>query len=150
MKPIERAFKRIWDTSKPLPEAYTNRHQNLTGLLQDKHNLLGNANQFPEEPVGWNKAQFIHDVETNGLFSMHELNIQSVKDWFLMVELAKTFPFIKELSLNDQVWFDSMPNTYVCVSDLPTKPYLFTGTFDDEFILFICQQCKKRNKKKWT
>jgi hypothetical protein len=75
----------------------------LAELLQDKRNLLGNANQFPEEPVGWNKAQFIEEVETNGIFSMHQLNIQCVKDWFLMVELAKTFPFIKELCLNDQV-----------------------------------------------
>jgi hypothetical protein len=101
---MERAFKRIWDSSSPLPEAYINRHQTLAGLLDDKHNLLGNAAQFPEELFScWNKAQFIEDVENNGMFSMHELNVQFVKDWFIMVELAKTFPFIKELSLNDQV-----------------------------------------------
>jgi hypothetical protein len=103
MKPIERAFKRIWDSSVPLPEAYTNRHQNLAELLQDKHNLLGNADQFPEELFAWDKAQFIEEVEKNGMFSMHEVNIHYVKDWFLMVELAKTFPFLKELDINDQV-----------------------------------------------
>jgi hypothetical protein len=122
----------------------------MAGLLQDKHNLLGNANQFPEEPVGWDKAQFIHDVETNGLFSMHELSVQSVKDWFIIVELAKTFPFIKELCLNDQVCFDHYNANIACIPDLPTKSYLFTGTFDDEFILFACDQCKKYDTEKWT
>jgi hypothetical protein len=102
LQQIERAFKRIWDSSQPLPEAYTNRHQTLVGLLQDNHNLLGNANQFPEEPFGWDKAQFIEEVEANGLFSFHAM-IHYVKDWFIVVEFTKTLPFFKELSISDQV-----------------------------------------------
>jgi hypothetical protein len=76
----------------------------LAGLLQDNYNLLSNADQFPEEPIGyWDKAQFIEDVETNGLFSLHALNIQYIKDFFIVLELAKAFPFFKELELKDQV-----------------------------------------------
>jgi hypothetical protein len=87
-----------------LAETYTNRHQTLAGLLQDKYNLLSNADQFPEEPFGyWDKAQFINELETNGLFSMHALNIQYVKDLFQVAELAKSFAFFGELCLDDQV-----------------------------------------------
>jgi hypothetical protein len=76
----------------------------LAGLLQDNYNLLSNADQFPEESTGcWNKAEFINELETNGLFSMNALNIQYVKDWFQVAELAKSFAFIKELCLDDQV-----------------------------------------------
>jgi hypothetical protein len=76
----------------------------LAGLLQDNYNLLGNAKQFPEESFScWDKVQFLYDVETNGLFSLHALNIQYITDWFIMLELAKAFPSIKELELNDQV-----------------------------------------------
>jgi hypothetical protein len=87
-----------------LPEAYTNQHQTLAGLLQDNYNLLSNADQFPEEPFGCcNKAQFLYEVEINGLFSLNVVNIQYIKEWFLVVELAKTFSFIKKLTPNDQV-----------------------------------------------
>jgi hypothetical protein len=104
LKRIEHAFKRIWDSSHPLPEAYTIRHRTLAGLLQDNYNLLSNADQFPEEPFDcWDKAQLLYEVETNGLFSMHALNIQIVKDWFQVIELTKTFLFIKNLKPNDQV-----------------------------------------------
>jgi hypothetical protein len=75
----------------------------LAGFLQDNYNLLANADQFPDEPIGWDKAHFINELETNGLFSMHALNISYVKDWFIVLELAKTFPFIKNLEPNDQV-----------------------------------------------
>jgi hypothetical protein len=76
----------------------------LAGLLQDNYNLLSNADQFPEEPFDcWDKAQLLYEVETNGLFSMHALNIQIVKDWFQVIELTKTFLFIKNLKPNDQV-----------------------------------------------
>jgi hypothetical protein len=34
---------------------------------------------------------------------MHALHKQAVKDWFLMVELAKTLAFFKQLNLDDQV-----------------------------------------------
>jgi hypothetical protein len=104
LKRIEQPFKRIWDSSRPLPEAYTNRHQTLAGLLEDNYNMLANVDEFPEEPFGgWDKAKFIEEVETNGLFSLHALNLQFLKDWFLLVELVKAFPFIKNLEPNDQV-----------------------------------------------
>jgi hypothetical protein len=104
IKQIEQAFKRIWDSSRPLPEDYTNRHPSLAGLLQDNENLLGNADQFPEESVGWDKSQLMYEIDTNGLLSMHTLHKQTVKDWFLMVELAKTLAFFKQLHLDDQVF----------------------------------------------
>jgi hypothetical protein len=75
----------------------------LALFLQDNQNLLANADQFPEEPVGWDKAQFLYEIETNGLLSMHALHKHAVKDWFLMVELAKTLTFFKQLDLDDQV-----------------------------------------------
>jgi hypothetical protein len=104
LKQIEQAFKRIWDSSQSLPEAYTNRHETLAGFLRDNYNLLANADQFHEESFGvWDKAQFINELETNGLFSLHALNIQYIKDWFLLVELVKAFPFFRELELKDQV-----------------------------------------------
>jgi hypothetical protein len=94
----------------------------LAELLQDNYNLLGNANQFPEEPFGgWNKAKFIEDVENNGIWSMHEFGVQCVKDWFIMVELAKAFPFIKDLSINDQVCPVIQNVKHLMYSDLPAK-----------------------------
>jgi hypothetical protein len=75
----------------------------VAGLLQDNYNLLANADQFFEEPIGWDKARFVNEVETNGLFSLHALNIQYIKDWFIVLELAKAFPLFKELELKDQV-----------------------------------------------
>jgi hypothetical protein len=66
--------------------------------------LLANTDQFPDEPVGYcDKAKFINEVETNGIFSMHAITIHFVKDWFVLVELAKALPFFKSLCLNDQV-----------------------------------------------
>jgi hypothetical protein len=103
LKPTERAFKKIWNSTHPLPAAYTDRYETLAGLLNDNYNLLEDANQFHQEHDGWDKAQFIAELETNGLFSMHALNIQHTKDWFLIIELAKTFSFFRELELNDQV-----------------------------------------------
>jgi hypothetical protein len=76
----------------------------LAGLLQDNENLLGNADHFPEEPFGWDKAELLHEIETNGLLSMNAIHKQTVKDWFLMVELAKTLSFFKQLNLDDQVY----------------------------------------------
>jgi hypothetical protein len=75
----------------------------LALILQDNQNLLAKADQFPVEPFGWDKAQFLYQIETNGLLSMHALHIHAVKDWFLIVELAKTLPFFKQLNLDDQV-----------------------------------------------
>jgi hypothetical protein len=104
LKQIEQPFRRIWDSSKILPDTYTSRHETLADLLQDNYNLLANAEQFPEESFGgWDKAQFIEELETNGLFSLHALSLQCIKDWFLLVELSKTFSFIKKLEPNDQV-----------------------------------------------
>jgi hypothetical protein len=104
LKAAEEAFKRLWDLSRQLPEAYINRHQTLAGLLQDNYNLLSNADQFPEEPFGWDKAQFLQEIDTNGLLSMHALHKHAVNDWFIMVELAKTLAFFKQLDLDDQVF----------------------------------------------
>jgi hypothetical protein len=104
LKQIEQAFKKIWDSSKVLPEAYTNRHKTLAGFLKDNYNLLANADQFHEESFDcWDKAQFIKELETNGLFSLHSVSIHTVNDWFTVVELAKALPFFKSLCLNDQV-----------------------------------------------
>jgi hypothetical protein len=106
---MEQPFKRLWDLCVPLPEAYTNRHQTLAALLQDSDNLLmTNANrQFLEKSTvdegGWDKAQFVAEVDTYGLFSKHAVNVHAVNDWFIGVELAKAFPFFRELCLDDQV-----------------------------------------------
>jgi hypothetical protein len=106
LKQIEQAFKKIWEYNHPLPKAYTNRNETLAEFLRDNYNLLANADQFHEESFGgWDKARFITEIETNGLFSLHALNIQYIKDWFLIVELAKAFPFFRELELKDQVRF---------------------------------------------
>jgi hypothetical protein len=86
-----------------LPDTYTNRHQTLALILQDNQNLLPKANQFPVEPIGWDKAQLLHEIDTHGLFSMHVLHKQAVKDWFLMIELTKTLAFFKQLNLDDHV-----------------------------------------------
>jgi hypothetical protein len=68
---------------------------------------LANADQFPEESAGWDKAQFLHEIETNGLLSMHALHKQAVKDWFLIIELTKKLAFFQQLNLDDQVLFYS-------------------------------------------
>jgi hypothetical protein len=77
----------------------------LSGLLQDKYNLLANADQFPEEPIGWDKAQLIRDMDMNGLFSLNAITVHPVNDLFLTVEMAKTIPFFSQLDLNDQAVF---------------------------------------------
>jgi hypothetical protein len=104
LKQIGQSFKRIWDTCGPLPETYTKRHKTLALLLQDNYNLLANADQFVEIQFCCDKAQFLHDMETNGPFSMHALNVQIVKDRFIMVEFAKTLAFFNQLNLEDQVF----------------------------------------------
>jgi hypothetical protein len=84
----------------------------LSGLLQDKYNLLANAHQFPEEPIGWDKAQLIHEMDTNGLFSLNVMTVHAITQSFLNVEMAKMLPFFSQLDLNDQAIFYSLSKLY--------------------------------------
>jgi hypothetical protein len=72
---------------------------------------LSKADLFPDEPIGWNKAQFLHEVETNGMFSMHAMTVHVINDLFLTAEMAKTLTFFKQLDMNDQVPLKNLPNT---------------------------------------